>query len=83
MVTEQSLIERANKIDLRLGPIPGRDADAIALELREAARLIASLAKALNDIRAIYRNGPRNVMAWHGVNDIAFDALAPALAVRP
>jgi hypothetical protein len=36
----QRLVARSDKIDNRVGPIPGQDADAIAVELREAAAAI-------------------------------------------
>lgn len=43
MVTPDNLIALADKIDRRLGPIPGRDADHLAVTLREAAQQMASV----------------------------------------
>jgi len=43
MMTAKILAEMADKIDHRLGPIPGRDADALAVALRWAATQIAGL----------------------------------------
>lgn len=43
MVTAESLVAVADKIDRRVGPIPGRDADRIAVMLREAAEQIADI----------------------------------------
>ncbi len=43
MVTAESLIAQADKIDNRLGPIPGREADRLAVMLREVATQIAGI----------------------------------------
>jgi hypothetical protein len=40
-MTGAELIARADEIDNRLGPIPGHVADAIAVQLREAAGALA------------------------------------------
>jgi len=40
---------RADEIDRRLGPIPGRTADRIAVELRSAATKIERLEAALRE----------------------------------
>lgn len=42
---------RADQIDRRLGPIPGRDADAIATELRASAETIDTLLALLRRAR--------------------------------
>ena len=42
-MTAADLIARADEIDNRLGPIPGPTADAIAIQLREAAKAWDSL----------------------------------------
>lgn len=42
--TPENLIEWADKIDNRLGPISGREADALASVLRAAAALLTPLA---------------------------------------
>lgn len=46
---------RADQIDHRIGPIPGRDADAIAVELRAAADTIGVLGEAVEVLRAVLR----------------------------
>lgn len=43
MVTPDILIAHADKIDGRLGPISGRDADRLAVVLREAAKQLAGI----------------------------------------
>lgn len=43
MVTSANLIASADEIDNRLGPIPGMSSDRIAIELRAAAEVIASI----------------------------------------
>ena len=48
-MTAADLIARADEIDGRLGPIPGHVADAIANQLREAARLIQAALQRLNE----------------------------------
>jgi len=40
-ITPERLIEMADKIDRRLGPIPGGDADRLAVVLRRAAAQLA------------------------------------------
>jgi hypothetical protein len=46
-VTPESLTAWADKIDNRLGPISGRDADLLAVTLREAAIRMRALIGAL------------------------------------
>lgn len=43
MIEPAQLIASANEIDNRMGPIPGRSSDRIAVELRKAAALIVEL----------------------------------------
>ena len=47
-MTAAELIARADEIDNRLGPIPGHVADAIAVQLREAAKIILALEQVAN-----------------------------------
>lgn len=47
MIEPAQLIASANEIDGRMGPIPGRSSDRIAVELRKAAALIVELRTAL------------------------------------
>ena len=48
-MTPADLVARADEIDGRLGPIPGRTADAIADQLREAARMMQAALLRLNE----------------------------------
>src|SRR5580693_2262400 len=48
-MTAAELIARADEIDRRLGPIPGHTADAIAVQLREAAKALANIERACSD----------------------------------
>lgn len=48
MIEPAQLIASANEIDNRMGPIPGRSSDRIAVELRKAAALIVELRAALS-----------------------------------
>lgn len=43
MIEPATLIASANEIDNRIGPIPGRSSDRIAVELRKAAAEIERL----------------------------------------
>jgi hypothetical protein len=51
-ITPALLIEWADRIDSRLGPIPGRDADTVARVLRKAAERITVLNDVLGEIEA-------------------------------
>lgn len=51
--TKEALERRAEKIDNRLGPIPGPDADAIAKELRAAARYLGILKLAVDALESV------------------------------
>lgn len=51
MITTAALVARADQIDRRLGPITGRDADRIAVELREAAKVLAASQEVLQTSR--------------------------------
>jgi len=50
MLTPARLIASADEIDNRLGPIPGRSSDRIAVELRAAAKIIATIPDTLADL---------------------------------
>lgn len=62
MTFAEKLVARADKIDLRLGPIPGSDADAIARELRAAAEVQKAL---LEMLLAIKRHGELGCVQVH------------------
>lgn len=50
MITPAHLIASADEIDNRLGPIPGRSSDRIAVELRAAAKIVAAIPDTLADL---------------------------------
>lgn len=51
MIEPSQLIASANEIDNRIGPVPGRSADRIAVELRKASALILELRAAIESKR--------------------------------
>lgn len=52
MIAPQALIDSADEIDSRLGPIPGTSSDRIARELRTAAELIQQLQQEIASVAA-------------------------------
>lgn len=56
MITAATLIASADEIDNRLGPIPGRSSDRIAVELRAAAKVVAAIPDTLTDLAKLRAN---------------------------
>lgn len=51
-IQPETLIASADKIDNRIGPIPGRSSDRIARELRQAASAITEMRAAMAKTRS-------------------------------
>jgi len=68
--TKENLIEWADKIDGRLGPISGRDADNLAVLLRSTAAYIALLQKDRTDGDAAVRDAIRETAST--ADELAF-----------
>lgn len=68
--TPETLIEWADKIDRRLGPLSGRDADALARLLRATAARVRQLLTDRNDQDIALRNAIRETAAT--ADELAF-----------
>lgn len=65
--TKETLVEWADKIDGRLGPISGRDADALARLLRATAARMEQLMTDRNDQDAAFQSLARVCNLQHRV----------------